>query len=87
MIEFSLLGTVAVGMPVRELGEQSIRGQKRNGGNVRPGLRRGQVFRVMVQETSQGFIVALAHEVGLPDGGVREWGIKGERRWSDQQGQ
>src|SRR5208283_615789 len=77
MIDLSLLGTVAVGFLAGKLSKKGIRSEKGYRGNVGSGLGRGEMFCVRVQETSEGFIVALAHEIGLPDGGVRQRGNEG----------
>jgi hypothetical protein len=78
VIERGLLRAVARAVLTRELGRESERGKESNGSDMWASLGWGEVFGVFVKETSEGFIAALAEEVGFADGLVGKRGVEGE---------
>jgi len=78
MVKRGLLGAVAGGALAGLLDEKSERSEHGDGGDVRTGFRRRQEFCVFVEESSHGFVAALAEEIGFADGLVGQRGVKGE---------
>jgi len=68
VIECGLLGAVAGAVLTGELGNEGERRKESDGRDVRAGLRRRENPGVFVEETSKGFIAALAEEVGFANG-------------------
>src|SRR5258708_522352 len=70
-------------------GELSKNGERREesyGRDVRAGLGRREIPGVFVEETSKGFIAALAEEVGFANGLVGQGSVEGEGGRRQQQG-
>jgi hypothetical protein len=78
VIERGLLRAVARAVLTRELGRESERGKESNGSDMWASLGWGEVFGVFVKETGEGFIAALAEEVGFADGLVGKRCVEGE---------
>jgi len=89
VVEEGLLRTVVADVAVGEQRELRERSEKNDGRNVRPGLRRGKMPGVLVEETCDGSIMALAEEVGFADGFVGEGSVesRGEQRFTKNQEQ
>jgi len=79
VVELGLLGAIADGVLAGELGEESEGSKEGDRGDVGASFGGGKALRVLVKETREGFIVALAEEIGLANSGVGKRRIEGER--------
>jgi len=58
--------------------------EEENVGDIRPGFRGGQVFRVFCKKVNDRIVVALAEEVGLATSFFGERAIEGKARGSQK---
>jgi len=75
-----ILSAVAESALAGKIHDFGVGSEKLDGGDPRPGFRRGKVLTIFLEELLSDFIVALAEEIGFANGFVGKGHVHGERR-------